>query len=139
MRDRQSGLLDTNVFIHAHAQDDASDECRRFLVALEAGHIDAYLDPVILHELSYALPHYIKQMTRSDVADYLLMILGWEGVHGEKGVMVDSVERWRSTARLSFADAYLASLASVRGEPVFTKNIRDLEGQGVKVPNPLPN
>ncbi len=137
MPEASPGLLDTNVFIHAHAEDSASDECRHFLRALEAGQVEAYLDPVILHELSYALPHYLKQMTRSDVAEYLLMILAWEAVHGEKAVMVDTVERWQNTAGLSFADAYLAALATQRGAQVFSKNVRELHGQAVRVANPL--
>lgn len=48
----QAGLLDTNVFIHAYAQDTASEECRSFLIALEAGRVAAQLDPMVLHELS---------------------------------------------------------------------------------------
>ena len=57
----QPGLLDTNLFIHAHAQDSPSEECRQFLRRLEARGIRAQIEPIILHELSYALPHYIKQ------------------------------------------------------------------------------
>lgn len=130
--------MDTNVFIHAHASDRHSDECRRFLSAVEEGRVKARVDPLILHELSYALPHYIKRMTRTDVADYLLMVLSWNGVQGDKDLMVDAVERWRDTAGLSFADAFLAALATQRGCPVYTKNVRELQGQGVDVPEPLP-
>ncbi len=46
------GLIDTNLFIHAHTTDSASDECREFLRALEAGTVRARLEPLILHELS---------------------------------------------------------------------------------------
>ena len=62
------GLVDTNVFIHAHASDRFSAECRAFLRALEQGQVRARLEPIILHELSYALPRYVKQMTRQEVA-----------------------------------------------------------------------
>ncbi len=132
------GLLDTNIFIHAHARDAYTEECRRFLLALEKGDVRAQLEPLILHELSYALPHYIKQMTRQNVADYLAMVLAWPGVLGEKGVMLDAVQRWRDTPRLSFADAYLAALAKSRECPVFTKNVAELRSQSVRVPQPLP-
>lgn len=54
------GLLDTNVVVHAHTTDARSEECRRFLRALESGTVRARLEPLILHELSYALPHYVK-------------------------------------------------------------------------------
>jgi predicted nucleic acid-binding protein len=133
------GLLDTNVFIHAHAHDSGSDECRRFLAALEQGHLRARLEPLVLHELSYALPHFVKQMTRTQVAEYLLMVLGWDGVQGDKDIMVDAVDRWGKSAGLSFVDAYLAALATQQGRPVYTKNVRELTGQGVSVPQPLPS
>ncbi len=134
----EDGLLDTNVFIHAHSNDTASEECRRFLAALERGDVHAHLEPLILHELSSALPRYVQQMTRQDVAAYLLMILSWEGVRGDKDVMADAVDRWRSTAGRSFADAYLAALAAERGCPVYSKNVRELAAQGAAVPDPLP-
>jgi predicted nucleic acid-binding protein len=137
--DSRSGLLDTNCILHAHTHDAFSAECRRFLAALEAGNISARLEPLILHELSYALPHYLKQMTRSDVADYLLMVLAWPGVRGNKATMVDAVQRWRDTAGLAFADAYVAAVATRDGLSVFTKNVRELRGQGVTVPEALPS
>jgi len=88
------------------------------------------MSPLILHELSYAFPRYIKQMTHQDIANYLLMVLGWEAVQGEKGAMVDAVERWRDTSGLAFADAYLAALAAEQDRPVYSKNLRELRAQG---------
>lgn len=133
------GLLDTNVFIHAQTTDALSDECRRFMAALEQGRARAHLEPVVLHELSYALKHYLKQLTREHIAQYLLSVLSWEGVVGDKDVMIDAVTRWYQTPRLSFPDAYLAALASLRQCPVFTKNRRDFVLQGVEVPEALPS
>lgn len=132
------GLLDTNVFIHAHASDGHTAECRRFLHAVEQGEVRAHLEPLILHELSYALPHYVKQMTRDEVAEYLLMVLTWKGIRGDMDALVDAVQRWRGTLGLSLADAYLAALAAARACVVYTKNVRELEAQGVTVPQPLP-
>lgn len=57
---------------------------------------------------------------------------------GEKDLLVDAVERWRGTAGLSFADAYLATLAKRHGCAVYTKNVREMESQGVPAPQPLP-
>ena len=133
------GLLDTNVFIHAHTMDPFADECRRFLAALEQGHVEAVLEPLLLHELSFALPRYVRQMTRDDVARYLLMILSWEGVRADKALLVNAVERWWKTPGLSFADAYLETPATQRSCPVYTKNVRELVGQGVVVPQTLPS
>ncbi|MBI2756050.1 MAG: type II toxin-antitoxin system VapC family toxin [Chloroflexi bacterium] len=133
------GLLDTNIFIHAPTSDSHSEECRRFLAALEAGTVRAVLETLVLHELSYALPHYLKQLTRADVAIYLLTVLSWRGGLGEKDLMADSVQRWAQTPGLSFADAYLAALAAMRGSPVFTRNRHELAAQGVDVPSRLPH
>jgi predicted nucleic acid-binding protein len=132
------GVLDTNVFIHAHSNDTSSEECRRFILALETGAVQAVLEPIILHELSYALPRYVQQMTRDDVAAYMLALVGLDGVMGEKGILVDTIERWRDTPGLAFADAYLAAVATDRGCPMYSKNVRELQGQGVRVPSPLP-
>lgn len=133
------GLLDTNVFIHAHTCDAHSASCRALLAGLEVGRVRARIEPLILHELSYALPHYLKQMGRAEVAEYLLMILGWEGVRAEIDLLVDTVERWRDTGGLSFADAYLAALAVCQRVPVFTVNVRELRRQGATVPSSLPS
>jgi predicted nucleic acid-binding protein len=133
------GLIDTSVFIHAQTRDQHSQECRRFLEAVERGDVQARLEPIVLHELSYALPHYRKQMTRDDVASYLLAVLGFVGIVGEKDVLVDATERWRDTPGLAFVDSYLAALGAVRGCLVYTKNVEELRGQGVEVPVPLPS
>ena len=71
----EPGLIDTNTFVHAHAHDASTEECRAFLAALESGKVQAVLEPIVLQELSYALPHYLKQMDRGQVAEYLLMVL----------------------------------------------------------------
>jgi len=133
------GFLDTNLFLHAQANDRHSEECRRFLTAVEHGVIHARLEPLVLHELSYALPHYVKQMTRAQIAEYLGAILAWPGVEGDKGAMTDAVERWAQTPGLAFVDAYLAALAARDGCPIYTMNVRELAGQGVDVPCPLPD
>ena len=132
------GLLDTNLFLHAQTTDRHSAECRRFLAALEAGRVRARLEPLVLHELSYALRHYIKQLTREDIARYLLTVLSWGGVTGEKDLMTDAVERWARARDLAFVDAYLAAVAARRRCVVYTKNVAELEAQGVDVSSPLP-
>ena len=136
-RDRV-GLIDTNIFFHAQTHDAHSEECRRFIDALERGDVQAFLDPIVLHELSFVLPRYAKQMTRQDVATYLLVVLSWPGIQGDKSTMAEAVRRWGSTPGLSFADAYLAARASSEDRPVFTKNVRELRRQSVDVPDPLP-
>lgn len=136
---QQEGLLDTNVFVHAQTRDAHSAECRKFLGAIEAGTVHATLEPMVLHELSYALPHYVKQMSRKDVAVYLISVLSWKGVVAERDLLVDVVQRWSRTPRLAFVDAYLAALAMRRNLPIYSKNVRELRTQAVAVPNPLPH
>lgn len=138
MSSASEGLIDTNVFLHSLTTDQHSEECRGFLLALEQGTAKAFLEPLVLHELSYALKHYLRQYSRADVAEYLQMVLSWDGVRGQKDVMADAVQRWRRTPGLAFVDAYLAALATQRSAVVYTKNVRELRTQGVSVPQPLP-
>jgi len=77
-------------------------------------------------------------MTRPDVAEYLLTVLSWHGVVGEKRLMIETVQRWAGTPGLSFADAYLSAVATRRNCMIFTKNLHELREQGAAVPNPLP-
>ncbi len=133
-----SGFIDTNVFIHAQTTDDLSEECRRFLFAVERGDILTRLEPVILHELSYALKRYRQQMTRGQIAEFLRTILLWPGILGDKEIMLDAVDRWEQHASIGFADAHLAALAATYRSPVYTKNVRHFASQGVEVPDPLP-
>lgn len=134
-----TGLIDTNVFIHAQTTDHRSEECRRFLRAVQEGRIAVQLEALVLHELTYALPHYRKQMTRAEITIYLLAILGWEGLRGEIDLLIETVERWAASPNLAFVDAYLAAVASQNGLPVYTLNARHLASQGIDVPSPLPD
>jgi len=133
------GLVDTNIFIHAQTHDAHAEDCLLFLDAVRAGRVRAHLDPMILHELSYALPHYRKGMTRAEIAEYLLAILAWDGFTGDKGLLVNAVERWRTTPRLAFVDAFLATLAVREQCAVYSKNVAELQGLGAVVPDPLPH
>ena len=132
------GLVDTNIFIHAQTHDSHAEECLRFLEAVGSNRIQAQIEPLVLHELSYALPHYRKGMTRTEVAEYLLAILQWDGLTGNKGLLVQAVQRWRNSPALAFVDAYLSALAAHEQSPVYSKNVAELRAQGVVIPDPLP-
>lgn len=67
-----------------------TEECRHCLALVEQGRIRAHLEPLILHELSYALPRHRKQITPTQGAEILLMILSWHGVRGENCLMIDA-------------------------------------------------
>lgn len=138
MSDPSVGIVDTNVFVHAHTSDAHAEECSRFLAALRNGTQRAALESVVLHVLTYVLPRYTKQMTRADVAAYLLMVLNWPGIEADNDLMIEAVNRWARTQGLSFVDAYLSALAIRRHCPVYTKNVRELAHGGVDVPRVLP-
>ncbi|NPV09718.1 MAG: type II toxin-antitoxin system VapC family toxin [Anaerolineae bacterium] len=138
MSEDPPGLVDTNVFIHALTRDAHAEECLCFLEAIQRGEVTAQLEPVVVHQLSYALPHYRKGMTRFEIAEYLLSVLAWQGIVAQKGLLVSAVERWRDSPRLAFVDAYLAALAEQEHCPVYTKNVSELAAQGVSVADPLP-
>jgi predicted nucleic acid-binding protein len=132
------GYIDTNVFIHAQSQDAHAMECLAFVRALQRGEVEARLEPLVLHELTYILPRYRRDMSREDVGNYLLAVLAWRGVIADRGKLAETVERWRDDPSLGFVDAYLGACAAEDNAPVFTKNVRDFAGQGVEVPDPLP-
>ena len=78
------GYVDTNVFLHAQANDANTTACRTLLRAAAAGTVILRLDPLVLHELTYVLPRYVKAMTRADVALYGRSVLQWPGIHLEE-------------------------------------------------------
>ena len=132
------GYLDTNVVIHAFATDAHSDECSSHLRALRDGRVRAIVDPLVIHELTYVLPQFVKQMSRIDVGSFLLDLIGWESIQADKAVLVGAIERWRDNPSLGFVDAYLGTLAVRKDAPVFTKNVGDFAKFGATVPDPLP-
>jgi predicted nucleic-acid-binding protein len=132
------GLLDTNVIIHGYTHDDQTEECARLLSDLENGRQFARVESYILHELSYAWKHYFRRATRDDIAEVLLAILAWPGVEVQDRLeLARAVRRWQS-GTIGFVDALLIERALAEGVAIFTKNVRDFEGQGVDVPDPLP-
>ena len=133
-----AGLIDTNVLVHAQTRDALGAECLAFLNAVEAGEIQVYLDVLVVHELTYVLPRYRQQMGRADVAAYLLAVLQWPGIVGDKPLLDRAIRRWAQTPRLGFVDAYLAERALRDAVPVYTKNVSEFATLGVNVPDPLP-
>jgi predicted nucleic acid-binding protein len=132
------GVLDTNVLIHSHTGDQHADECRRFLTAVARGEITAVVDPLVAHEITYALPRLRQQMTRADVATYLLQVLSWDGIRGDKDLLADAVRLWRDSPGRGFVDAYLLARGLREDRPIYTKNHRQFAGSGATCPNPLP-
>lgn len=126
---RQLGWLDANLFIHPLFQNDPhARPCREIFRAIESGAAEAWLDPVTVHELTYALQK-IPQFrdNRQAIADYLLPVLLQEGIQmHDKPAAVSALRRWLQGGR--FGDARIAGLAETSGLPVCTVNDRDFAG-----------
>lgn len=133
---REVGWLDTNVFVHAQTRDASSAACRALLRALDHGEAAGWLDPVVLHELSYVLPRVLR-WDRETVAQYLSAVLLAPGVRVEGGndVLLDAVVRWARTGA-AFADAVLAARAAATDQSVCTVNVTDMARLGARAHAP---
>lgn len=120
-------LVDTNVFIHALMRDDHSEECRDFLRKLRAGEMRAQIDPLVVHELTYALPRMSPYKTPREISTHILSILELRGVVGASDVLKDAVLRWGTTPGVGFVDAWLAARSTAENLPVATINRSDFE------------
>ncbi len=120
------GYVDTKVFLHAQANDAHTSTCRALLRAAAAGRIILRLDPLVLHELTYVLPRYVKTMTRADVALYCRSVLQWPGMHLEEmSFWLAVLETWETDDRLSWTDAVLIRRAQDAALALWSRNHRD--------------
>jgi predicted nucleic acid-binding protein len=120
------GYVDINVFLHAQANDAHTSVCRAVLRAAAAGDITLHLDPLVLHELTYVLPGYVKTMTRADVALYCRSVVQWPGVHlEERPFWMNVLEAWEMNPQLSWTDAVLIRRAQATTLPVWSRHHRD--------------
>ena len=134
-----SGRVDTNVFVHALKDDPQSEECRAFVLLLKEGMVRARLEPYVLHELSYILPRRLPEWNREQLGAFLLNLLDWPGIESDRSLLESAIVRWTSASKFSFVDAMLWAESMRDGSAVFTKNVKDFEGSGVEVPDPLPS
>lgn len=137
MIDSSLGFLDTNVLIHAFATDRQGADCRAFLEQVRKGERSVLLTIVVVHEFTYAVGRYLKQLSRKDIADYLVSLMALPAVHLDDDAVFATVRTWGSDPRIAFVDAYLAVRAQREGRPVFTKNVKHFQGCDVEVPDPL--
>ena len=132
--------LDSNILVHALRDPETLGvDCSRLLNALQAGAIRAYLDPVVLHELTYVLLRVFKSMSKADVASMLVGLVSWPGIDAEKEVLTGTLQLWADTPGLAFADALLATRARLSAGQIFSKNVNELRRVGATVPDPLPS
>lgn len=131
-------LLDTNVYIHALTNDRDSDECRRFLAALDVGQVSAVIDPLVIHELTYGLGRILR-LNRAQVADHVRALLRSGGAIADRATLSPAIELWERTPGLGFVDAVLITRARREGRAVLTINRREFNRLGAETPNPLPS
>ncbi len=112
--------------------DPHAEQCQRLLRALAEGRSQAVLDAMVVHELTYVLPRFIKTMTRSDVAQYLISIISWNGVIADKDVLTEAAQLWAAHS-VGFIDAYLVARSRREDRPVYTRNVADLRTCGAAV------
>ncbi len=125
------GLLDTNVFLHAQAHDAHTEVCRRLLHAIAAGDRAAWIDPMVLHELTYVLPRYVKGMPRCAVSLYVRTVLSWPGIRMEdKPFWTSVLDTWDGDPQLNWTDAVLVERSRQTGGGIWTQNVRDFERHG---------
>lgn len=127
---RQFGWLDATIFIHAlFTNDPHRRRCLHILHALENGDGEAWIDDVVVHELTYVLPRALPRAfgDRTAVAEYVLGFLTLDTVHAVNKKMLIETLHWWSSTDVSFADARLTVLARAHRLPVCTVNQRDFQ------------
>ncbi len=128
---RQLGWLDANLLLHPLFEHDPHrPRCEELLRMLQRGWAEAWVHPVTVHELTYALPRVRPDTMRSrdDVLAYLGSILALDTVHvPDKDAVLLALRRWAAGGG-RFADALLAALAEERGMPVCSVNVRHFPG-----------
>lgn len=133
----ETGLLETNILIHALTDDAHGSECKEFLRAVARGERSVLLTALVVHEFIYAISRYIKQFERTDIADYLIALISHTAVHLDDDFLLDAIVLWRETPQLGFVDAYLAVRGRADQLPVYTKNLKHFRDLHVELPNPL--
>lgn len=127
----QYGWLDATIFIHAlFERDPHMPRCRRILRRLEEADAEGWVDPVTIHELTYALPRALPRQfgAKDDVVRYLLRFLGLDTVKvDDKEGLVRALRLW-GDRRIRFGDARLIAQAERTGTPVCSVNERDFSG-----------
>lgn len=127
----QLGWLDANLFIHPlFANDPHRPRCEHILRMLRRGEAEAWVDPVTVHELTYALPRARPDAFPNPraVLAYLGPLLALDAVRmDDKDAVLQALYHW-ATHGGRFGDARILALARGRGMPVCSVNASHFPG-----------
>lgn len=126
---RYLGWLDTNIFVHAsYRRDPLFARCRAIMESLQSGEAVGWIDPLVIHELTYVLQRQAQFPTKRDAYQFIRDIVVSDGVHVvEQGDAMAALARW-ATQGVSFVDAWLYVTAQRKRMPVCSANRRDFVG-----------
>jgi predicted nucleic acid-binding protein len=125
----QLGVLDTSVFLAVFFPNDPNARrCADIIRALEDGRAVGWIDPLVVHELSYAAQRIRRFSSPAGIQEYVSSIIRLEGVQAEdKESLLEALSRW-AVEGVSFVDAWLAVRAKGHSARVCTINEKDFPG-----------
>lgn len=121
--------------IHSLSNDANTPSAQAFLSLIESGEVHVVVDPLVIHELTYAFSRFPREFPKDRVAGITLSLLDVSGGSTMDSTLRGAIEVWRDTPGLSFVDAYLGTRAASENLPVYTVNRKDFLRQGVDAPD----
>jgi predicted nucleic acid-binding protein len=122
----QLGYLDTNLFLTVFFLGDPdARRCADIIQALEDGRAEGWIDPLVVHELTYVAPRTRRFPSLLGIQKYIASIILLGSVQAEdKEGLLEALARW-ATEGVSFVDAWLSVRAKRRQTAICTLNERD--------------
>jgi predicted nucleic acid-binding protein len=120
------GWIDTDIIVRAlFPGDPHHPRCVALLQAMERDAAEGWIEPTVVHEMTYVLGRLPTFSTRAAVHAYVRSILLLPGLRADdKTDLIEAVDHW-AAGSAGFVDAWLATLASRRNLPVCSINARD--------------
>lgn len=105
-------------------QDRNFPRCQALATALRRGEAEGWIEPLVIHELTYVLQRTGRFPTRDASHEYIRGILLIDSIHADdKDALLDATARWAIDG-VRFTDAWIGVLAGRRKLPVCSVNIR---------------
>jgi predicted nucleic acid-binding protein len=117
----KSCLVDTNILLRFFTGDppEMAERARAIIADADSGKLQLEIPALIVAETVYTLESFYE-MPKADVCEKLLVFVRSRGIAPqEPEIIVDALERYRALP-VHFADAYLAAIAAVNKQPVYS-------------------